>query len=868
MTQTKWIGLLALSTIIVFGANQQAFGWVIDFETFFDEFDVLTDFEEGDIVDAQLVMQIPGAPDGLGVLIAADNFEVGASQTSDASAVPPEYPDLGNLTSDDIALIFNTNASSTPEDTDLLDPFDADDVDFPDLPDNFHPGNVLIIEDDERLASCNATFCGIPDDEGGDGQFIFIFTELVDIISIDVFDKELDEEDPPDNDILLYDDSDMLIASFEVPDTGGDNTYGQVEINVTEVRTMVVEMKSSGAISNIVGEFEPPTGMLKIVKNTIGGDGTFSYESDVPELGNFDIITEDGMGMTAKVNVTGIFNVTEIVPDNWTLTSDTCDDGSPTDMINVSAGEFVTCTFENTADGMLKIVKNTIGGDGTFSYESDVPGLDNFDIITEDGMGMTLKHNVTGIFNVTEIVPDNWTLTSDTCDDGSPTDMINVSAGEFVTCTFVNEADGMLKIVKNTIGGDGNFFFESDVPELSPIFNITTTGGMGMTLKHNVTGIFNVTEIVPDGWTLTSNTCDDGSPTDMINVSAGEFVTCTFVNSAVGMLKIVKNTIGGDDTFSYESNVPGLGNFDIETEDGMGMTFKQNVTGLFNVTEVVPPGWSLLNNTCNDGSPTDMINVSAGEFVTCTFWNAPETGFIKFTKESFDPEETTDEKFTFSSSVPGLEDFELELGEMTVIVEVPLGIYTSEEIEALNPVMWVLVDEFCIDTEGAPSTPDNIVIDVADELVECVFVNDFEMNPGLWIIKQVGGTLPDGQYNFTISDGADGDNFSIITDGGQGIFHFDEIPPGTYEIIELNDEFLKSATCDNGDDPSAVTLEKDEMVTCTFINRDDVVGGQILPIETTALFLAGLSSSAIWIIPTIAGLASLGIVLKTKLARK
>jgi hypothetical protein len=66
---------------------------------------------------------------------------------------------------------------------------------------------------------------------------------------------------------------------------------------------------------------------------------------------------------------------------------------------------------------------------------------------------------------------------------------------------------------------------------------------------------------VPEGWTLnaTATTCDDGSPTDAINIAAGEFVTCTFVNDIIppppepGMLQINKTAVGGDGTFSFVS---------------------------------------------------------------------------------------------------------------------------------------------------------------------------------------------------------------------------------------------------------------------------------------------------------------------------
>jgi protein-disulfide isomerase len=42
------------------------------------------------------------------------------------------------------------------------------------------------------------------------------------------------------------------------------------------------------------------------------------------------------------------YNAAEMVPAGWSLTSATCDDGSPVDNIGVASGEIVTCTFENT----------------------------------------------------------------------------------------------------------------------------------------------------------------------------------------------------------------------------------------------------------------------------------------------------------------------------------------------------------------------------------------------------------------------------------------------------------------------------------------------------------------------------------------
>ncbi len=47
------------------------------------------------------------------------------------------------------------------------------------------------------------------------------------------------------------------------------------------------------------------------------------------------------------------------------------------------------------------------------------------------------------------------------------------------------------------------------------------------------------------------------------------------------------------------------------------------------------------------------------------------------------------------------------------------------------------------------------------------------------------------------------------------------------------------------------------MATVTII----FVGGEFLPIDSTALMLAGLQTSAVWILPAVAGLAGTGYYL-------
>ena len=85
----------------------------------------------------------------------------------------------------------------------------------------------------------------------------------------------------------------------------------------------------------------------------------------------------------------GTYQVTEAVPDDWELTSVTCDDkdssgdkGSGTATFIVDPGEQVTCTFANTHDdvadppGTLVVAQETAPpGDPTvFTYTGDVAG--------------------------------------------------------------------------------------------------------------------------------------------------------------------------------------------------------------------------------------------------------------------------------------------------------------------------------------------------------------------------------------------------------------------------------------------------------------------------------------------------------------
>jgi LPXTG-motif cell wall-anchored protein len=120
--------------------------------------------------------------------------------------------------------------------------------------------------------------------------------------------------------------------------------------------------------------------------------------------------------------------------------------------VSLALGENKVCTITNTytpprtPDGVsLTIVKNTIGGDGTFSFVTGGAGLPNFDLTTE---GLTKSRSFTldaGTYTVEEDLDDLgvWGFTGLECKGGVSSvagakATITLAEGNSATCTFTN----------------------------------------------------------------------------------------------------------------------------------------------------------------------------------------------------------------------------------------------------------------------------------------------------------------------------------------------------------------------------------------------------------------------------------------------
>jgi hypothetical protein len=314
---------------------------------------------------------------------------------------------------------------------------------------------------------------------------------------------------------------------------------------------------------------------LQIVKNTVGGDGTFGFTVTGPSASTPNITTLSGTGTTGTFAVNpGTYGVTEsTIPTGWDLTGAVCsfNGGSPTaytpgsDLV-IGETDHVVCTFADTLRGALKLVKNTVGGDGTFAFtNTGATGLAT-SLTTVGGTANDTSDPLApaSTYAVGETVPAGWTLTSAVCKladgttvtgtlAGSNITGITVEAGKTTTCTFTDSLLPTIIVRKISTGSVGAFSFTTTGGNgfTTPFSLTTVTPGVAVSQTFPITaggigGNFSVTEGITAGFVLTDVSCtvttagaagtstgsNVGTRTGTItNLTAGTTVTCTFINS-------------------------------------------------------------------------------------------------------------------------------------------------------------------------------------------------------------------------------------------------------------------------------------------------------------------------------------------------
>lgn len=329
---------------------------------------------------------------------------------------------------------------------------------------------------------------------------------------------------------------------------------------------------------------------LTIIKNTVGGDGTFFFTTTGGSpLSDFSIATSGGTGNKPFSNLQNgqSYTVTETVPAGWSLTGLTCP-GQTVDLtraqatVSLSRNNAATCTFTNTKRAHIIVVKDAITNDAQdFTFQNNFSNGNPATFQLDDDSGAPGANGTLSNTRDFEVLPGTaysvsedptagWKQTSQTCTgNGNTSGNITVGAGETITCTFVNKKFAQIILIKNTVGGDGTFDFVMTGNTLPSSVQLTTSAGTVQQIFNNIDSdnTYSITETpMPAGWDVTGAICTGTNTPAIITPNNGEIVTCTFTNTKRAFLSIVKisNSVDPDsNSFSFRFDLTGPAQADI-----------------------------------------------------------------------------------------------------------------------------------------------------------------------------------------------------------------------------------------------------------------------------------------------------------------
>jgi uncharacterized repeat protein (TIGR01451 family) len=315
--------------------------------------------------------------------------------------------------------------------------------------------------------------------------------------------------------------------------------------------------------------------------------------------------------------------------------------------VPVGSGDHVTCTFTNSRKPTIEVAKTVVPSSdgGTFTFGVDDQSFDNGGDGYGNGQHTDPITVAVGDHTVSEVGNSDY-VSSFSCTDGETTiasgdgttvDLTGLQYGENVVCTFTNSRKPTVTVNKRLVPATdtGTFNFGIDDQTFD---NGTdgygdggTTGAVDVsTGSHTITESGNGDTSLADyasTWSCSNEQSGTGTSIDLNELAFGDNVTCTFTNTRLATLVVVKqvdNSNGGGSK--------GPGDFTIHvTAAGLelpgspaagsstGTTYSGLMPGTYKVGEDAVSGYSLTSITgcLADGS----VVLEAGQTVTCTLTN-------------------------------------------------------------------------------------------------------------------------------------------------------------------------------------------------------------------------------------------------------
>ena len=282
-------------------------------------------------------------------------------------------------------------------------------------------------------------------------------------------------------------DSNAATSSYSNPNNSLEGTDSTNEFTFTcplptafvagTTFTATATITAAGGVPGVTSEFNAPVPAVVlptvvVAKNSVGGTGTFGFA--LTGLGNAtDSVTTTRSNVTVSSGTIqlGVAGTAVSITENaasavgYDTTYSCADanasgDGNSTAPITgsgtsvtlatsqVRSGAAFTCTFSNARTPRVSIVKNTVGGDGTFNFAVTGGLTPSVPVIatTASTGRVALSGAVVGqIIAIREGTPPaGWTLTNTICSNARANSTvpsasaITLTAGDNITCTFTN----------------------------------------------------------------------------------------------------------------------------------------------------------------------------------------------------------------------------------------------------------------------------------------------------------------------------------------------------------------------------------------------------------------------------------------------
>jgi len=510
----------------------------------------------------------------------------------------------------------------------------------------------------------------------------------------------------------------------------------------------------------------------------------------------------------------GFYTVKEVVETGWiNLTPDSID-------VTLDVGENDgQNNFVNFEKASITVRKNVLD-----EFGNEV--VDNQVFQVQINGGNTQQISETGNVTYTDLTPGQYTISELTPPSGyqlvSITNggIVNVQSGQTYEIDVVNkQLPGSITIVKDAIPNAGfNFNFSGDLGSFMLDDDSNATLSNSTTFSNLGAGTYSLTENAYSAWTLTNLVCVDPDQETIVDISSrnasidldfGENITCIFTNSRRPKIKVKKHVINdnggtkvaGDFTINVNGPNPSYTLF-LGSETGRWIYFDP---GEYSIDEIEQIGYTKsLSSNCSG-------TLSYGNSKTCTITNNDQEGTL-IIKKIIDGGNKTYTDFSFVVNNDSLVAFEND-GQNELSVNA--GTYTITEPTVTGyTTTYDNCTEINISNGGSTTCTITNTRDTGEIVVKKIIDEDGDL-------QTTDDQTPGIDWEIDV-DGVSGDADDPNSDSTDlnGEYKTGKIKTGTYSASETQQDGydLVSAVCSDDSSVNSISIEKDEVVTCSFYN--------------------------------------------------